>query len=142
MNRIKQTGFSFEELSRISFAVLFMPYAISWMMLFSRPGKENRTGFYSFLHTLPITLKEIVTAKYISTFLLNVLMAGWLCGLWWLYEVNFPDAASTRIWAGLCVVVFFFALSILALQLGFFFQWGDSNFVFMILFLFLIVNQF
>lgn len=142
LNWVKQAGISFEDFSMFSFAVFFMPYAVSWMMLFSKTGKESRAGFYSFLHKLPLTVKEIVSAKYISSFLMNGLMAGWLCGLWWIYEMNFPQAASLTAWAALCMVVFLFAFCVLALELGMFFRWGDSNLSFVFLLLLIIVLQF
>lgn len=142
MNWIEQSNLSFTDVSRISFAVLFMPYAISWMIVCNKTDKENRKGFYKFLHMLPITIKEIVTAKYISVFLMNGLMAIWLCGLWWIYDVIFPYAASLMVWTGLCMIVFFYAFSVLAIQLGFFFRWGSNSLFTFFLFLLIVAGQF
>src|SRR5699024_10605938 len=143
LDQIKQhPGLDFGEFSMSVLAVLFMPYAISWMMLCNKTEKENRTGFYSFLHTLPITVKEIVPAKYISAFLMNGLMAGWLCVLWWIYELNFPAVDSLTTWTALCMVVFFLAFSALAVQLGCFFRWGSGSLFYFFLLLLIVVGQF
>ncbi|RYG73514.1 ABC-2 transporter permease [Lentibacillus lipolyticus] len=140
--QVKQhSGLDFGEFSMTAFALLFMPYAIGWMFLVNRPDRENRTGFYPFLHTLPITIREIVTAKYISAILMNGLMVGWLCGLWWVYELTFPRAASLTAWTALCMVVFFLAFGVLAVQLGFFFR-GSSGLIFVYLVLLIMIGQF
>lgn len=141
VNWIREAGISFEKISMISFAILFVPYAVSWMMLSNRTDKDSETGFYSFVHILPITPKEIVTGKYMSHFLLIGLMASWLCGLWWFYEVNVPYSADLEGWTALCTVAFFYAFSVLAFQLGMFFLWGNGNFSFLFIILLFVVNQ-
>lgn len=143
LNQIKQhVGLDLGEFSLTALAILFMPYAISWMLLTNQTEKEYRSGFYPFVHTLPLTVKEIVTAKYISNFLMDGLMAIWLCGLWWIYELNFPDADTLTAWTALCMVVFFLAFSVLAILLGCFFRWGSGNLVYFVLFLLIIAGQF
>ncbi|TFJ94411.1 ABC-2 transporter permease [Lentibacillus salicampi] len=143
LNQVKQhSGLDFGEFSMTVLALIFMPYAVGWMILVNRTDRENRAGFYEYLHIMPITVKEIVTAKYIAALLMNVLMAGWLCGLWWVYDLVFPRAASVTAWTALCMVVFLFAFSVLALQLGCFFRWGSSSLVFFFMFVLIVIGQF
>ncbi|WP_139822772.1 hypothetical protein [Tuberibacillus sp. Marseille-P3662] len=68
-------------------------------------------------------------------------MAGWLCGLWWFYEINVPYSADLEGWTALCTVVFFYAFSVLAVQLGLFFRWGSCHLAFVFLILLIAVNQ-
>ncbi|TMN23366.1 ABC-2 transporter permease [Lentibacillus cibarius] len=127
LQQVRQSALSFGQFSLSVFAILFIPYAISWVILVYKVDKEKRTGFYTFVHTLPITIKEVVTAKYISVFLMNGLMFGWLSMLWRLYEVSVRDAASLQAWTGLCMVGFLIAFGMSAIQLGIFFHWGGTS---------------
>jgi len=141
MNQIAKSEFSFEEISMIVFSLLVVPYVIAWVMITYKMDQEKKFGHYTFLHTLPVTTKEIVTAKYISVLLINGVLFGWLCGLWLVYEGVFPNADSSRAWTGLCIVAFFFAFSLLAFQMGTFFCWGESYLFLGLLFL-IVLNPF
>ncbi|GAA0429039.1 hypothetical protein GCM10008983_01700 [Lentibacillus halophilus] len=137
--QIRQSALSFEQFSLSVFAILFIPYAISWMILVYKVDKEKRAGFYTFVHTLPIAIKEVVTAKYTAAFLINGLMLGWLSMVWRLYEISVADAASLQVWTGLCMIGFLLAFSMLAVQLGIFFHWGSTSFALVLVLL--VANQ-
>ncbi|UJL46174.1 ABC-2 transporter permease [Virgibacillus sp. NKC19-16] len=139
---VNAAGISYEDFSMLYLAVLFIPYAISWMKFSNRPERELGTGYYSYVHTLPITLREIVTGKYITNFLLNGIMAGWLCFLWWAFEMNFPYSTAPEGWTALCIVPFLFASGVLAVELGIFFQWGSSYLSLLFLILLIAFSQF
>ncbi|QKY68824.1 ABC-2 transporter permease [Lentibacillus sp. CBA3610] len=143
LNQVENhAGLSLGEFSLTALVLLFIAYVISWVFLSTKTDMEIRSGFYPFLHTLPITIKEIVTAKYMANFLMNGLMIAWLCGIWWIYELSFPDAASLTAWTVLCTLGLFYAFSVLAVHMAFFFRWGSGSVIYVFLLLLIVVSQF
>ncbi|GAB4074042.1 hypothetical protein GCM10028778_15450 [Barrientosiimonas marina] len=137
MRQVEQSNLSFEEFSLTVFAILFIPYVVTWVMLTFKADKDKSSGLFKFIHMLPISIRELVTAKFIAAFLINLLLAGWFSMLWRAYEMVFIDAGLLQAWTGICMVVFLLTFAIHAVQLGLFFSRGSTSIVLMILMLLL-----
>ncbi|MEN1968652.1 ABC-2 transporter permease [Lentibacillus sp. N15] len=103
-----------------------IPYMLIWITSVTRLTSEAYTGFYVFARTLPITAEEVVTAKFISSFVLNFGGALWFALLWGIYEQGIIQSTDDKVWTALYLVTFSFPL-FLAFHHGLFFRSGTKG---------------
>lgn len=68
----------------IILGIFLLSFLTVWVMVVARLGTEERHGFYMYLRTAPMTAEEIVTAKFLMSFIvingsllwLNLLLLG------------------------------------------------------------------
>lgn len=109
--------------SVVAFIMMAVPYFVFWLFLTSRPNREYVAGIYPFFHALPLTLKEIVTSRFVSRFMSQgVVIAGLSVGLWLFHKLK-SIPIDVEVGAGMFIFPCF-TLSFTAVQLGLFYRWG------------------
>lgn len=112
--------------SIVSVVLVFIPYALIWITVITRLSGEASSGFYLFVRGMPITPEEIITAKFVSSLVISAGAALWFAMLWWGYVQSLSQPADFKIWAAICLIIFFFPLG-LALEQALFFRKGAES---------------
>lgn len=127
-------------------SLLFLiPFFTVWIMLSVRIRFEERGGFYTYMRIMPITAEELVTAKFLTSFIILNGTIIWFLLLWCGVTHFIPPLDQLKVWATIYVYALFFSVWI-ALHHGLFFKRGANEswtlFFFVAIFIFLIQRPF
>lgn len=110
----------------MTFGVLcvYVPYMLLYFSAVTRLASEADAGFYKLARTLPIMAEEVVTARFISSFILSVGGMVWFALLLGIYGQRFGQ--PMELWTALYLTTFLFPVG-LAIHHGLFFRSGTKG---------------
>lgn len=118
-------------------SVFVGPFLVVWILLTVRIRSEAQSGFYTYMKVLPLTPKALVTAKFLTSFIVLIFTFVWLVLLWWGTTHYIPLLDQGKLWAYIYTYGFI-GVTWLALHHAFFFK-SEAKESWGILFLLLII---
>lgn len=122
----------------VSVLLVSFPYILLHIFALTRLSSEADAGFYGFIRKLPVTAGELVTARFISSFVLSVGGVFWFALLLGLYGQGYGQPFAFELWTAIYLNAFIFSGS-LAIYHGLFFRSGAKGTASAYILLFLLI---